>query len=266
MINKKRIILITGAAVVLIGAIAASYLSTKESGKEEDKPQSEKSYEREEKKKYGEDRSLQKEEKQKNDIKVYDLDSIYYLFPETAQDFKKRLNHFLNKEDIQATEAYVLEFHSNQRDHLEEPAVFYLKLNDDKNSVVAVSFVKSTGDYSFAKYKGNENSLAYEKETLAEEDIDYEIPESSNTVHLPKNPVHIKDPEKQLKGIADKKELKKELKSFLISEGEGRRNLYVESVVETKNGYEANLVFEIVRCDGRNVEVTYDGSYHFQLL
>ena len=137
---------------------------------------------------------------------------------------------------------------------------------DDESSLIAASFTKSTGSYSFEKYKRNEDIFAYEKETIEEENIDYEIPESSDTVELPKSPVHIKDPEKQLKGIADKKELKKELKSFLISEGEGRRNLYVESVVETENGYEANLVFEIVRCDGRNVEVTYDGSYHFQLL
>ena len=31
-------------------------------------------------------------------------------------------------------------------------------------------------------------------------------------------------------------------------------------------GYEAVLAFETVRHDGRNVEVKYDGTYHFQLV
>ena len=62
------------------------------------------------------------------------------------------------------------------------------------------------------------------------------------------------------------KKLKKELGEFLRSEDEGRRNLYVGSVTVTEKGYEAVLCFETVRQDGRNVEVSYDGKYHFRFV
>ena len=56
------------------------------------------------------------------------------------------------------------------------------------------------------------------------------------------------------------------LEQFLTSIDEGRRNFIVSSVGVTEKGYEAVLAFETVRHDGRNVEVVYDGSYHFRLI
>ena len=61
-------------------------------------------------------------------------------------------------------------------------------------------------------------------------------------------------------------DLEAALEQFLTSIDEGRRNFIVSSVGVTEKGYEAVLAFETVRHDGRNVEVVYDGSYHFRLI
>ena len=42
--------------------------------------------------------------------------------------------------------------------------------------------------------------------------------------------------------------------------------ILVSSFRTTETGYEAVLDFETVRHDGRNVEVKYDGTWHFRLI
>ncbi|MBQ6393059.1 MAG: hypothetical protein IJH60_06075, partial [Eubacterium sp.] len=143
-----------------------------------------------------------------------------------------------------------------------EPAQFFLKLDDSRHTIVRVSFKKTKGTYRFDLY---DRPVPEGMDDISEEE-EYEIPESTEDVPVPEIRLSITDPEGKLKEAADMKELKKELEEFLRSEEESRRNFYVRSVTVTGNEYEAVLYFETVRQDGRNVEVRYDGKYHFRFV
>ena len=117
-----------------------------------------------------------------------------------------------------------------------------------------------------ALYDGSLPEVDEEAERYRRAEPEEEIPESTEDEKGKKSRLTITDPEGELRDLARMKELKKELRRFLRSEKEGRRNLYVDSVTVTENGYQALLCFETIRQDGRNVEVTFDGEYHFQLV
>ena len=198
----------------------------------------------------------------KDCIEVYGTGYLYYLDPEDDQVFQRRLTRFLQDKGIKAETATVVEYHIDDRKEEEEPAQFFLEIHDKKHTIVRVLFKKTTGTYRFDLPN---QSLPDDIEEFSDEK-EQEIPESTEDVTVPKSRLSITDPEGQLKETADMKKLKKELGEFLRSEDEGRRNLYVGSVTVTEKGYEAVLCFETVRQDGRNVEVSYDGKYHFRFV
>ena len=106
----------------------------------------------------------------------------------------------------------------------------------------------------------------FDDEDREEGQTDYEIPESRKGEETRKNLVSIIDPDGDLDSTADMEDLKAALEDFLQSIDEGRRNFIVSSVGDSEKGFKAVLEFEIVRLDGRNVEVRYDGAYHFRLI
>ena len=197
-----------------------------------------------------------------NSSEVYGIGHLYYLDPEGGQTFERRLTRFIRDQKIDAGSAEVLDYHIDDRKQESEPAQFFLRLDDSRRTIVRVSFKKTKGTYRFDLYDGPVPDGM--KDSSEEEER--EIPESTEDVAVPESSLSITDPEGRFKDAADMKELKKELERFLRYEEEGRRNFYVQSVTVTGNEYEAVLYFETVRQDGRNVEVRYDGEYHFRFV
>lgn len=196
-------------------------------------------------------------------IKVHGTGHLYYLDPEGDQSFERRLTHFVADEGIKAGSAEVMDYCIDERDKEKEPAQFFLVLDDRQATIVRVYFEKATGNYRFNLYDGSlpdDEEAGSHQSTEPEE----EIPES--TEDAPKSRLTITDPDGELKAVAKMKELKKNLRRFLRSEKEGRRNFYVSSVTVTEDGYQALLIFETVRQDGRNIEIMFDGDYHFKLV
>ncbi len=197
-----------------------------------------------------------------NSIEVYGIGHLYYLDPEGGQTFERRLTRFIMDRKMDAGSAEVMDYHIDDRNQESEPAKFFLRLDDKPHTIIRVSFKKTKGTYRFDLYDG---SVPDGMEDSSEEE-ELEIPESTGDVAVPESHLSITDPEGILGKAADMKELKINLQIFLRSEGEGRRNLYVRSVTVDKEGYKALLCFETVRQDGRNVEVSYDGEYHFHFV
>lgn len=265
--TRKKIIVFVGAAAVLTGIIAASLILTK-GKRSEVKESQEVTTEREEE---ADDESAsgageKKSEMETKVIEVYGLGYLYYLDPDAEQTFKDRLTSFIVDKEIKADLALVLEEHVDNRADKKEPALFYLKLDDEERTIIQVSFEKTSGNYDFMVSESGVESGVFDDEDLEEGRTEYEIPESREGEKARKNMVSITDPDGDLGRVADMEELKSALKEFLKSIDEGRRNFIVSSVGPSEKGYEAVLDFETVRLDGRNVEVKYDGTYHFRLI
>lgn len=208
----------------------------------------------------------QERAEKKGTMVVHGLGYLYYLNPDAEQTFKERLTEFVEAGEVQAGSARVLEDHEDDRDDEKEPAVFYLMLDDVKGTIIEVSFDKTSGRYGFAvSGPGNQHDIS-DDEDREEGRTEHEIPESSEDEDVKKVPVSITDLDGDLGRAADMEDLKAALTEYLRSIDEGRRNFIVSSVGTTEKGYEAVLAFETVRHDGRNVEVSYDGSYHFRLV
>ena len=199
-------------------------------------------------------------------IEVHGTGHLYYLDPEGDHTFERRLTHFVTDEGIQAGTAEVMDYCIDNREKEKELAQFFLVLDDRQATIVRVCFEKTTGIYRFNLYDGSLPDVEEEAEGHRAGEPKEEIPESTEDTEVPKSRLTITEPEGELKAAAKMKELKKSLRRFLRSEEEGRRNLFVGSVTETENGYKAVLCFETVRQDGRNVEATYDGVYHFRFI
>ena len=199
-------------------------------------------------------------------IEVHGTGHLYYLDPEGDHTFERRLTHFVTDEGIQAGTAEVMDYCIDNREKEKELAQFFLVLDDRQTTIVRVCFEKTTGTYWLNLYDGALPGVDEEAERYRSTEPEDEIPESTEGEEVPKSRLNITDPEGELKAAAKMKELKKYLRKFLRSEQEGRRNFYVDSVTVTEDGYQALLCFETVRQDGRNVEVTYDGDYHFRLV
>ena len=199
-------------------------------------------------------------------IEVHGTGHLYYLDPEGDHTFERRLTHFVTDEGIQAGTAEVMDYCIDNREKEKELAQFFLVLDDRQTTIVRVCFEKTTGTYWLNLYDGALPGVDEEAERYRSAEPEDEIPESTEGEEVPKSRLTITDPEGELKAAAKMKELKKNLRKFLRSEQEGRRNFYVDSVTVTEDGYQALLCFETVRQDGRNVEVTYDGDYHFRLV
>ena len=199
-------------------------------------------------------------------IEVHGIGHLYYLDPEGDHTFERRLTHFVTDEGIKAASAEVMDYCIDNREKEKELAQFFLVLDDRQATIVRVCFEKTTGIYRFNLYDGSLPDVDEEAEGHRAGEPEEEIPESTEDTEVPKSRLTITDPEGELKAIARMKELKKHLRRFLRSEGEGRRNFYVDSVTVTEDGYQALLCFETARQDGRNVEVTFDGEYHFRFV
>jgi len=256
-----------GAAAVLTGIIAASLILTK-GNHSEVKESQEATTEREEE---ADDESAsgageQKSEMETKVIEVYGLGYLYYLDPDAEQTFKDRLTSFILDKKIEADLALVLEEHVDDRTDIKQPALFYLKLDDEERTIIQVSFEKTSGNYDFTVSGSDVERGAFDDEDLEEGRTEYEISESREEEKTSRNLVSITDSDGDLGRVADMEELKSALEEFLKSIDEGRRNFIVTSVGPLEKGYEAVLDFETVRLDGRNVEVRYDGTYHFRLI
>ena len=190
-------------------------------------------------------------EMEKQVIEVYGLGYLYYLDPDADHEFKERLTSFIAARKIDAGSALVMEEHVDDRVDEKEPALFFLKLDDRDGTIVKVSFEKTSGRYAFAVSDGKD-IVTSGREDKGEGRTEFEIPESKKEERTVKNPVSITDLDGDLGRAADMEDLEAALEQFLTSIDEGRR--------------EAVLAFETVRHDGRNVEVVYDGSYHFRLI
>ena len=267
MMTTKRILLLAGAAVILTGIIAASVFITNGEHSEENGSQevtTERKEETDDERANG--AGGPEREMDQKVIEVHGLGHLYYLDPEGDQTFQRRLTHFVSDQGIKAGSADVLEYCIDDREKETELAQFFLELDDEDHTIVRVSFEKPTGTYRFNLYDGSipddPDGEAMSKDGREEETI----PESTEDEIVRESRLTITDLEGELKAAARMKELKKHLRRFLRSEGEGRRNFYVSSVTMTEDGYTALLCFETVRQDGRNVEVIYDGEYHFHFV
>ena len=204
------------------------------------------------------------EARDEDSVLVHGTGHLYYLDPEGDPAFERRLTLFIKSQGIRAKTAEVMEYRIDDRDRENEEAQFFLRLDDERNTIISICFEKTTGAYRFLLYDGTIPDPAGNPAGSGREEK--EIPESREDVAVNHSTLSITDPEGALERAADMEQLKKELQRFLRSEEEGRRNLFVGSVTETENGYKAVLCFETVRQDGRNVEATYDGVYHFRFI
>lgn len=268
--DKKIIWLLGGAAVVLVGIITASLLyGTGRSRSRKDVNDNTEKRERREDTESDSRKHDKKDRQGRSRKKIIRIDSpgyLYYLAPGAESAFAERLTDFLADRKLKASSVNVMADHVDDRDREDEPAVFYLQLDDDEGTLVAVSFEKTSGDYTFSVCDDHTVAGIRGRTDNSEGKTEHTIPESTEDEDVTEEPVTITDPEKELTGAADMERLKEELTAYLYSVDEGRRNLYVSSFGLTEKGYEAVLDFETVRHDGRNVEVKYDGSYHFQLV
>jgi len=265
--KKRKRIPLAGLVVVLIGLTAALFFFIRDQPDPGRKPETSTQQKEENDESNTEIRRQDTEEStNQKSIEVHGTGHLYYLDPEGDQTFQRRLALFINDQDIKADSALVLEYCIDDRDKETEQAQFFLELNDEGHTIVRVSFEKTTGDYRFNLYDGSFPDDPDGQDGRSDAREEGTIPESTEDEAVPKSRLTITDPEGELTAAARMKELKKHLLRFLRSEGEGRRNFYVSSVTVTEDGYQAVLCFETVRQDGRNVEVTYDGDYHFSFV
>ncbi len=270
--KNRKIVLFAGAAMTLISLIGASlfYFVICTKNNTDNKGQKKTELIRQEGSTNEKDERSGTSGKQKNEeenfIKVHDIGYLYYLAPEADQEFQEKLYSYLTEHGIKAESADVLDYYIDARNKEEEPAQFFLKVEDQYHFIVKVSFEKRSGKYSYSLIKEADPFMGKLRELTEVTNTEYEIPESYEDEKVIDTKVVIHDPEKILSKFADMEELQRQVKSFFLSENEGRRNLYLYSVTTTENGYKAVLNFETVRNDGRNVEVVYDGAYHFRFI
>ena len=267
--GKKKHLPLAGAVVILLGLIVALAFFIRAQPDPERKPETT----TQQKKREESDESSSEVQRDSNEkvtdeehIEVYGIGHLYYLDPEGDYTFKRRLSHFVTDKGIKAEAAEVMDYCIDNREKETELAQFFLVLDDSQTSIIRVSFEKTSGTYWLNLYDGSLPEVNGEAERYRRVEPEEEIPESTEDEEVPKSRLTITDPEGELKDLARMKELKKELRRFLRSEKEGRRNFYLEFVTVTENGYQALLCFETVRQDGRNVEVTFDGEYHFRFV
>ena len=252
--------------MILAGIIAASFYLRK-SGPSDRSRSQEPATDRKEEKSHDERRTTESKETDegKEVMDVYGLGYLYFLDPDDEQTFKERLTVFVDTAKIEAGSARVLEDHVDDWSDEKEPALFYLKLDDERGMIVQVSFDKTSGRYAFAVNEGA-FPVSDDGGDKGEGRTEYEIPESSEDEIVDESQVSITDLDGDLGRAANMEELEVALTEYLRSIDEGRRNFTVSSVGVTEKGYEAVLDFSSVRHDGRNVEAKYDGTYHFRLV
>lgn len=253
--------------MVLAGIIAASIILTKGRHSGENEPE-ELTTARKEETTDDERTTTERQERaeEKGAMDVHGLGYLYYLDPDAEQTFKERLTAFVETAQIKAGSARVLEDHVDDRDEEKEPAIFYLMLDDEEGTIIQVSFDKTSGRYGFAVSGPSGEPVAFDAEGREAGRTEHEIPESSEDEDVKEVLVTITDLDGDLGRVANMEDLKAALTEYLRSIDEGRRDFIVSSVGTTEKGYEAVLIFETVRHDGRNVEVRYDGSYHFRMV
>ena len=133
--------------MVLTGIIAASLILTK-GRHSEMKGSTEVTTERKEEPKdegTSRDRGHEKE-MEKKVIEVHGLGYLYYLDPDSDQDFKERLTAFIVARQFEADAAIVMEEYVDDRSDEKVPALFYLRLDDTGGTIVEVRY---DGAYHF---------------------------------------------------------------------------------------------------------------------
>ncbi|MDO4977655.1 MAG: hypothetical protein Q4E53_10380 [Eubacteriales bacterium] len=184
------------------------------------------------------------------------LERIYQL-PEDDREFRLSFIEYIQPYNIKADRIRVLTL--KQDDGLDDGKAYnYLQCDDENATPIEVVFDKKSGRYSFqifekyienvTDYDGIVSSKSEAEYLSTEEDRGDESPEA---VILPK--VHITDLDGELSTATDISQVEKKLEQFLAENNEKRRNLYVISVGQTGEGFEAKLAFEKPRFDGKSI-------------
>lgn len=249
--NKKRMAMLAVALFFCLAALCGILFAGRQKEKPEKKPLA-----YEEEKKPGEDENARQ-------YKFENLENIYYLSDE-KEEFEKEAGEFLRENGIKPGKVNALGKYKDDPRNMKNPAEFYLQADDGQNSVVKAVYDKEMGKFSFSMYDGViENIEDYggipvkskaqspaEPEYSAEglEEIDFGIPVITD------NEGQLAEVETDLEGLV------KQLQDFLAGSGEERRILSVLHAAPSGNGYEAALIFENPRADGKYISVTCDGT------
>ncbi len=256
--NKKRTAILAVALFFCLAALCGILFT----GRQKEKPE-EKTPAYEDEKKQGEDGDARQ-------YKFENLENIYYL-PDDKEEFEKEAGEFLRENGIEPGKVNALGKYKDDPGNMKGPAEFYLQADDGKNSVIKAVYDKEKGKFSFSMYDGvieniedyggipakNKAKQEAEPEYSAEglEEIDFGMPVVTD------NEGQLAEVETDLEGLA------KQLRDFLAGSGEERRFMSVLHAAASRNGYEAALIFENPRADGKYISVTYDGesaAYHIE--
>lgn len=250
--NKK---MLAALAAILLFALAA-VAGILHFGMRDDRP--------EEKKPAQEAGERQRDVGGKEDrIQFQNLENIYYL-SEEQDGFKKQAADFLEENGIEAEKLNALEKYKDNPADGEEPAEFYMQADDEGGTIIKVSYDKGKDEYSFSLYDGvieniedyggvpakkdEERAPEPEYETQGLEEMDFGFPA-------------ITDNEGQLAEVeTDMDRLSGQVLKFLASHSEERRNLSVLYAAPVPTGYEAAILFENPRKDGKYLSVYYDAA------
>lgn len=207
---------------------------------------------------------------QEEKIHFANLEYIYYVNEENRADFENQAADFVRKNYKNVQWINTLTKFNDDISKDSGIAEFYLQLDDADHSLVLVTYDKENKVFSFAEYKEkmkhieDYGGISQDKKVIQDDEEEYS---EIGTEPINFGKPNITDQDYSLESVADEEELAEQLLTFLIAEGEERRNFYVTSVESTgPNHYKAVLKFSTKRIDGKNITIIYqNGIYTFSL-
>lgn len=248
--------------LLVIVLILAVILSVRIFSKKEDKAeQTQKEVEEIEK-------DLKDQEIDEEGFELKEAGNIYYLTGNVAA-FRDKLSAFLKSHGIHADTVTALSKFEDDPASETGNAKFYLQT--DSGILIDVNYDKGTDQFTFSESEEEiENIEDYggipQKQEQKTQEPEYA---TQGLEEMDFGAVKVTDNEGQLSEVEDDKEkLERQILVFLTAEQEERRNLSVLSADRTEKGYEAALLFENPRSDGKYVWVVYNeesGLYRMEL-
>lgn len=213
---------------------------------------------------------ITEQEEQEEKIHFANLEYIYYVNEENRADFEKQAANFVRKNYKNVQWINTLTKFNDDISKDSGIAEFYLQLDDADHSLVLVTYDKENKVFSFTEYKEkmkhieDYGGISQDKKVIQDDEEEYS---EIGTEPINFGKPNITDQDYSLESVADEDELAEQLLTFLIAEGEERRNFYVTSVESTgPNHYKAVLEFSTKRIDGKNITIIYqNGIYTFSL-
>lgn len=193
------------------------------------------------------------------EVILKDYENIYYLagnlpeFREQLAAFLERGGHSGNPVTVTALSKY-----EDQQGEEMGKARFYFQADD--GTVVSAVYDKGTGNFAFSECTEEIANIEDYGGRAQERAGSLNEPEygTEGTLELDLGFPAITDNEGQLAAVEpDQEGLARKVLAFLESVQEERRNLSVLSAEETGRGYEAVLLFENPRMDGKYISVSY---------